>query len=264
MTDETPKTGSEKPLSEHSESGTQKPEKTIGQTAMAHGKKAADVMDKAANVAEKTSGIFSAIKWVAIAIVMLVIFSGGYAIYKAVSVPAKAVGNAMENVTDAVKSGSDKVIENSGDVINRLIIAASDQARLNELSEFAFESLSTMTASPPNGVKDRVYRASNFAGHEDRVCDITITIAGAQVPVTLANDNKAYATAKALGSQNERLIRLIITAGEKNLGLRSEWDSEAQNWILKWKATTVKKPVEDPVAEQTVFQSLETAATSCR
>lgn len=241
---------------------TAKP-KTIGQTAAAHGKKAVDIVDKASTVAEKTSGVFSAIKWVAIAIVALVIFGGGYAIYKVISVPTKAVGNAVEGMTEAVKSGSGKVAESSEDMVKRLLVPMSDQSAYDEAAERAFSSLSDMAVREPASMKERMSLAANFAGHEGRVCMFDLTVGEAVLPVTLAADNKAHAPSKALGSKNERLIRMVLIAGDKDIALRSEWDAEAQAWILKWKSTTLKKPIEDSVTEQRALEVLTSAASVC-
>lgn len=238
--------------------------KSAGQAALEQGRKAADMVDKAANVAEQTSGFFSAVKWVAIAIVMLVLFFGGYGIYKAVTVPAKAVGDAVGGMTDAVKSGGGKVMENSSEVLNRLVIAIADQGAFDRSAEAAFESLSGMTPTEPENVKDRLFRAKNFSGHENRVCYFTLNREGLSLPVTMAADNKAYETAKALGSKNERLMRIILTAGDTDVALRAQWDGENRAWILKWKSTTLKKPVEDNVAAQRATDVLEQAADTCK
>lgn len=238
--------------------------KSAGRRAMDQGRKAADMVDKAANVAEQTSGIFSAIKWVAIAIVMLVLFAGGFAIYKAVTVPARAVGSAVGGASEAVKAGSDKVLDSTSDVLNRLVIPVTDQAQLDQRAEAAFESLTTMAQTEPEGVKDRLARAKNFNGHDNRVCKFNLRQDDLFVPVTIAADNKAYETAKALGSKNERLIRMILMAGDTDVTLRAEWDSAAAAWMLKWKSTTLKKPVEDTIAEQRVLEVLSQAATDCQ
>lgn len=238
--------------------------KRAGSAALEKGKQAAGMAERAANVAEQTSGFFSAVKWVAIAIVMLVLFFGGYAVYKAVTVPAKAVGNAVGGMTDAVKSGSDKVMENSSEVLNRLVISLSNQKNFDLKAEAAFESLSNMAASEPENVKDRLYRAKNFSGHENRVCKFSLRRDDVLLPVTIAADNKAYETAKALGSKNERLIRIILMAGETDVTLRAQWDGESQAWVLKWKSTTLKKPVEDSIAEQRAVDVLGQAASDCK
>ncbi len=237
--------------------------KKLGKAAVEGGKKAAEMADRAATVAEGASNAFGAVKWTAIAVVTLTFAGGGYAIYKAVSVPAKAVGNAVEGVSDAVISGSEKVKEGSSEVLNRLVISVSDPARLNRLSEAAFESLSAMAVTEPEGIKDRLFRAKNFSGHEGRICDLSVDFGNGAIPVVIAADNEAYATSKALGSKNDRLIRMLLTAGDETIGLKTQWDTEAGGWALKWKATTLKKPVEDYVAHERVMDVLEAAAARC-
>lgn len=238
--------------------------KTARAVAVEKGKQAAAMADKASTFAEKTSGFFSAVKWLSIAIVMLVIFSGGYAVYKALTVPAKAVGNAVGEVSGAVKAGSDKVRESGTEVLERLTIPITQRRQFEKAAEAAFSSLTRMEPTKPDGMKDRMYRASQFAGHEDRLCRFDLTVGDNVLPVAMAADNKAYATAKALGSKNDRLIRLIVQAGEDDIALRTLWDPDTSQWILKWKSTTLKKPIEDNVAEQRVLEILQSAAKVCR
>jgi len=236
------------------------PKKSIGQTALGHGKKAAEMADKAATVAESTSNVFGAIKWVAIAVVTLTFAGGGYMIYKAVTVPAKAVGEAAGAVTESVKSGAGKLKEGSGEVLGRLLIPVQNQAHFNTVSEAAFESLTTMAAPEPAGMKDRLFRAKNFSGHDGRICNLSVDFGNGDIPVTLAADNEGYATSKALGSKNDRLIRMLLTAGDDNIGVRAEWDGERDGWVMKWKPTTMKKPVEDTVVGERVLDVLVAAA----
>ncbi len=239
------------------------PKKSIGKAAVEGGKKAAEIADRAATVAEGASNAFGAIKWTAIAVVTLTFAGGAFAIYKAVSVPAKAVGNAVEGVSGAVKSGSEKVKDSSSAALNRLSIPVSNPARLNSLSEAAFESLSVMAVTEPEGIKDRLFRAKNFSGNEGRICTLSVDFGNGTIPVIIAADNEAYATSKALGSKNDRLIRMLLTAGDDTIGLRTEWDAEAGGWLMKWKATTLKKPVEDYVAHERVLDVLEAATGAC-
>jgi len=241
----------------------EQPKKSLGKTALDHGKKAAQMADKAAMVAESTSNVFGAIKWVAIAVVTLTFAGGGYMIYKAVTVPAKAVGDAAGAVTETVKSGAGKIKDSSSDVLSRLIIPVQNQTQFNAAAEAAFERLNTMAVSEPEGVKDRLFRAKNFSGHDGRICALTVDFGAGDLPVTLAADNEGYATSKALGSKNDRLIRMLLTAGDDTIGLRAEWDGELQGWVMKWKATTLKKPVEDSVAADRMLEVLGAAAAGC-
>jgi len=243
---------------------TKTPEEPKKPTALDHGKKAVEMADKAATVAESASNVFGAIKWAAIAVVTLTFAGGAYGIYKAVSAPAKAVGSAAGAVTETVKTGADKIKESGSDMINRLGIPTSNQAVLNKASEAAFKALTTMSPSEPDGIKDRLYRRTNFGGHDNRICKLNIETGTVLIPVSLAADNEAYATAKALGSNENRLIRIILTAGEDDVALRAEWDEEMKAWTMRWKATTIKKAVGDNVAEDRIMDVLGAAAKECK
>jgi len=233
-------------------------------TMMDRGKKAMETADRAATVAESANNAFSAIKWTAIAIVTLTLAGGAFGVYKVVSAPAKAAANAAGAVTESVKTGADKIKESSAGVMNRLDIPATNQAALNSIAEAAFSALTTMAATEPDGMKDRLYRRTNFGGHEGRICKLDVETGTVTLPVTIAADNESYATAKALGSNKNRLIRMVLTAGEDDVALRTEWDEAAGAWVMKWKATTVKKPVGDDVAEQRLMDVLSAAAVGCR
>lgn len=233
-------------------------------TMMERGKQAMDTADRAATVVESAGNAFNAIKWVAIAVVTVTFAGGAFAIYKAVSAPAKAIGNAAGTVTESVKSGAGKIKDSGADVMNRLEIPSSNQTVLNAASEAAFDALTSMAATEPEGIKDRIYRRTHFGGHDGRICKLSIDAEALSIPVTLAADNEAYATAKALGSNDNRLIRMILTAGDDDVALRAEWDEEAKAWVMRWKATTVKKAVGDTVAEARVMDVLGAAATGCK
>lgn len=210
-------------------------------TLIDHGKKVVETAERTASVAERASEAINAIKWVAIAVVTVTLAGGAYGIYKVVSAPAKAVGNAAGAVTETVKTGTDKIKDTGSDVINRLNIPTKNQAALNRAAEAAFKALTTMTETNPEGMKERIYRRTNFGGHENRVCKLNVDFGAGAIPVSLAADNKAYATAKALGSKEGRLVRIILTAGNTDISLRTEWDTQTQNWAMRWKATTLKK-----------------------
>ena len=233
-------------------------------TLMDRGNQAMETADHAATVAEGASNAFGAIKWVAIAIVTLTFAGGAFVIYKAVSAPAKAIGNAAGTVTESVKTGAGKIKDSGADVMNRLDIPTANQTSLNAASEAAFRALTTMAATDPDGMKDRLYRRTNFGGHDGRICKLNINTGTISIPVTLAADNESYATAKALGSNENRLIRMVLTAGDDNVALRVEWDEETRAWVMRWKATTMKKAVGDAVAEERVMDVLKAAAAKCR
>lgn len=240
------------------------PEDPQKPTLIDHGKKVMETADRASTVAETASTALGAIKWVAIAIVTLTLAGGAYGVYKVVSAPAKAVGHAAGAMTDTVKAGAGKIKESGSDVIKRLDIPSSNQRALNSVAETAFKSLSTMAATEPAGVKDRIYRRTHFSGHGGRICTLSVDFGAGELPVTLAADNEAYATAKALGSNDNRLMRVIVTAGDNDIALRTEWEAESKKWAMRWKATTLKKPVSDAFAEERLMDILEAAAKECR
>jgi len=239
------------------------PEDSNKPSLMDRGKKAVETADRAATVVESASNAFSAIKWVAIAVVTLTLAGGAYGVYKVVSAPAKAVGNAAGAVTDTVKTGADKIKDSSTKVLTRLDIPTTDQRALNKAAEAAFKALNTMATTDPEGMKDRLYRRANFGGNEGRICKLDLQTGTVTIPVSLAADNEAYATAKALGSTDNRLIRIILTGGDEDIAFRTEWDEESQNWNMRWKAT-IKKAISDSVAEKRVMGVLGTAKTACK
>ncbi len=224
---------------------------------------AKNATDTAKTIAEGTGNAISMIKWVAIAIVALTLFGSGFALYKMISAPAKAVGKATEAVTETVRSGASSMADGTSDLINRLVIPSANQADLDALSEAAFLTLSAMVETAPEGMKERLYWTANLSGSENRVCELSIGFGGEPIPVLIASDNKAHAAAKALGSKNDRLIRIVLRAPGDDVPMNVEWDSEAGQWIAKWKATTVKKPLEDAVAEVRVREVLSSAARGC-
>lgn len=240
------------------------PEEPQKPTLIDRGKKVVETAERTAAAADNVSNAFNAIKWVAIAIVTLTLVGGAYGAYKVVSAPAKVVGTAADAVTDTVKSGADKIKESSSEVINRLDIPTTNQTALNRAAEAAFEALSNMSAIEPDGMKERIYRRTNFGGHENRVCKLSIDTGKVTIPVALASDNEAYATSKALGSNENRLIRMVLTAGEDDIPFRVEWNEETNNWVMRWKATTIKKEVGDKVAEERIMDALGTAAKACK
>lgn len=227
-------------------------------------KKVGEFVDKASSAVESVSTVFNTIKWVCIALVVSIFTFIGYKAVQIVSKPAAAVGDAMGGVTDAVKTGTNAVKDSTSDLYSRLVIPTPDTVKFNTLSETAFEALNNMSASKPESMKDRMFRATNLGGNEGQVCRLDIDFGNGEVPVYLASDNEAYTTSKALGSKENRLIRMIIIAGKDDVSFNTSWDSETENWILKWKATTVKKPVTDELAASRAKALLTEAAKTCR
>ena len=248
MTDETPPKNPEG-----------KPEITAKKAA----RMAMNTADTAKVIAEGTGNAISAIKWVAIAIVMLVLFGTAVMVYKIVSAPAKAVGNASKAVTESVRTGASSVKDGTAEMLNRLIIPTDNQAVLNASAEAAFDVLTILPENSPEGMKEKIFQRANFTGSEGKVCDLSVSFGGVAIPVLIAADNKAYAASKALGSDKNRLIKLMLRAPGDDIALQVEWDDETSNWVSKWRATTVKKSLEDDVAAARIQDVLAVAARDC-
>jgi len=121
-----------------------------------------------------------------------------------------------------------------------------------------------MAVTQPEGVKDRMSRAKNFNGNAGRICAFNLDFGNGKLPVTIAADNDAHKSYKAPGSKNGRIMRMIIEAGKDDLALSAVWDDAAQVWSLKWKATTLKKSVNDGIAEQRALDVLGAAGERCK
>jgi len=225
-------------------------------------KKIGETVEKASAAVDGANNALSTVKWVAIAVVVLTIAGAGYGIYKAVSAPVVAVGDAVGSAAEVAKSSAEKVKQGSSDLYNRLIIPISDQSGFDRTAEEAFEALTNMKVSEPTGMKDRLFRAKNLNGNEGRVCNLSLDFGSAAVPVILAADNEDHVTAKALGSTDKRLIRMIVQAGD-DLAINAVWDEEAAHWIMKWRPTTVKKSVSDDVARTRILDVLIAAKEGC-
>lgn len=224
---------------------------------------AMNAADTAKVIAEGTGNAISAIKWVAIAIVMLVLFGSAVLVYKIISAPAKAVGNASKAVTESVKTGASSVKDGTADILNRLVIPTDNQAVLNASAEAAFVTLNTMSETMAEGMKEKIFQRANFSGSENKVCDLAISFGGEAIPILIAADNKAYAASKALGSDKNRLIKLMLRAPGDDIALQIEWDDDSSNWVSKWRATTVKKSLEDDIAANRIQDVLTVAARDC-
>jgi len=240
------------------------PKPTPVKTTVSAVQKAQQATENVTKIADSANTAFSAIKWVAIAVVLLIVMFVGWTGYKIISAPAKAVGSAVESVSSSVKSGATSVKDGTSDMLNRLSVETTNQKLLNARAEGAFQSLSNMDPIAPDGMKSRVYRRANFPGHENKVCEISVTFGTVEIPVLIANDNKSYATSKSLGSNKDRKTRIVIRADGDDIPLNTQWDAETQNWNMGWKRSTLSKPLSDIEAEERVLSILEKAAGACR
>ena len=58
-------------------------------------------------------------------------------------------------------------------------------------------------------------------------------------------------------------MRILIRADGDDVGLNTEWDNEAGAWVMKWKANTIKKSLDDSDAAKRVMDVLGVAAREC-
>ena len=226
--------------------------------------KTSETIEKTNATLENAGNLIGTIKWVAIAFVALVILIISYTLYRTLSAPVRAVGSAAEGVSDAVSSGAEAVKDGASDIYNRLLIQTSNQRSLDRAAESAFKALSTMPPTEANGVRDNVFRRAHFVGAENKICSISPNFGNGPVDVIIAADNKAYATAKAVGAKSDRLLRMVIRTGADDIALNTSWDEDKNGWVMKWKATTVNKEIEDNVAEQRILDILTAASKNCR
>ncbi len=236
--------------------------------------KAADLADRATGTLDNAQNAFSAIKWVSIALVCITILAIGWAGYKVFYKPVAAVGDAAGNVVEAVGDGAGKAIEVVGDgagaikdgasgMINRLVIKPSAKNRLNTVADNAFDVLSDMDKTKPEGMKDRAFRKTSFAGSKGKICKLTLNFGSGDISAYAAADNKAHTTSKSLGSQDDRLIRLVIKTPDDDIEMNTRWDVERNNWIMKWKKTVVKKPINDEIAAARIHDILFAVPGQC-
>lgn len=243
------------------------PEKTKVQQA-------AELADKATGTLDNAQNAFSAIKWAGIGLVCVTVLAIGWTGYKVLYKPVAAVSDAAGNVVEAVGDGAGKAMDAVGDgagaikdgasgVINRLVIQPSAKNRLNTVADNAFEVLSSMNKTKAEGMKDRAFRKTSFAGSQGKICKLTLDFGNGDLSAYAAADNKAHATAKSLGSQDDRLMRLVIKTPDDDIEMNTAWDGDSKNWVMKWKKTVVKKPVSDEIAADRIHDILFAVPDQC-
>lgn len=199
------------------------------------------------------------IKWVAIAVTVCVLAAFAYKAYRVATAPVRAAQDMSENMSAATEAAKDK----ASDMINRLEVDASDAERLNVLSEAAFVTLTEMPETKPATINDRVFRAAHLRDNGGKVCKLSMDFGNGDIPVFVAANNKTYATAKALGSKEDRIIRVHIVTADDDVAIRSYWDMETKAWSLRWRRATMGKPISDAVAEARLMDILAEVPDGC-
>ena len=196
--------------------------------------------------------MWKAIKWTLILLVCLVVSIGVFKAWQVATTPARAVGDA---------AGSLKSSANA--VMNRLEVSIPKQRRFDKAATQAFAVLNNMEENPPEGVKARGFRIANLRGAQDRICETSYDFGSGAVPVFIAADNSAHEAAKAIASDADRLIRIVIVSPEETLGLNAEYDEAAAEWGLEWRPSSINKPYPDSWAAEPMLNILSRVPTAC-
>jgi len=92
---------------------------------------------------------------------------------------------------------------------------------------------------------------------------MTLDFGSGEIIAYAAADNEAHATAKSVGSKDDRLMRVVIKAADDDIDLNTAWDDEALNWVMKWKTTMVKKPISNEIAQARMVDILAAIPNQC-
>ncbi len=198
------------------------------------------------------SEMWKALKWTAILLVFLLIAFGAFKAWQIATAPARVVGNA----TESVKSGATSIL-------TRLEVPLQNQRRFDKAADAAFAHLNEMAETPPSSVKERGFRIANMRGARNRVCELSYDFGNGAVPVFLSADNAAHEAAKAVASNADRLIRIVVVSPEQTLGLNAEYLEDSKQWRLSWRPASVKKLYPDSWGEKPMTQILQAAPKGC-
>lgn len=196
--------------------------------------------------------MWKALKWTMILLVALIVAVGCFKAWQIATAPARVVSDAA----GSVKSGASAVL-------NRLEVPITKQRRFDKAATRAFSVLNDMNETPPEGVKARGFRMANFRGAQDRICEFSYDFGGGDVPVFVAADNGAHEAAKAVASDAERLIRIVVVSPEETLGLKAEFDEDSGHWSLGWRTSSINKPHPDSWTEGPMTEILGRVPKAC-
>ena len=196
--------------------------------------------------------MWKAIKWTVILLVALVLAVGAYKAWQIATAPARAVGTAADNMKSSASA-----------VFNRLDIPLTKQRTFDKVSTAAFAHLNDMPEALPEDVRARGFRMTNLRGAQNRVCEIAYDFGAGDVPVFVAADNAAHEAAKTVGSDADRLIRIVVVSPEETLGLNAEFIEETGHWSLSWRTSSINKPYPDDWAEKPITAVLKRVPKAC-
>ena len=187
-----------------------------------------------------------------ILLVALLIAIGVFKAWQIATAPARVVSDA----TGSMKSGANAVL-------NRLDVPITKQRRFDKVSAAAFAVLNNLDEAPPEGVKSRGFRMANFRGAQDCICELSYDFGAGAVPVFVAADNAAHEAAKAVASDADRLIRIVVVSPEETLGLNAEFDEKSEVWELSWRPSSINKQHSDDWAETPMTEILARVPKAC-
>jgi len=196
--------------------------------------------------------MWKALKWTVILLLGLLVAIGFFKAWQIATAPARAVGNAADNVKSSASA-----------VLNRLDVPIAKQRTFDRVATAAFSHLNDMPQKEPNGVKDRGFRMTNLRGAKNRVCAMSYDFGTGEVPIFLAADNAAHEAAKTVGSNADRLIRMVIVSPEETLGLNVEFAEDENQWTLGWRSSSINKPYPDAWAEKPITDVLKRVPKAC-
>ena len=241
---------------------TNEPTQSNKDKVIAGVKKTAGVADKVSSTAEVANNAFSMIKWVAIAVTALAVLALGWGGYKMITKPVAVVTDAAGAVVETVSDSAGAIKDGAAGALNRLQIQSADQRALSRAAETAFPILFNMAETKADGMKERMFRSTNFGGSNGSVCKFSQDFGGGALSVFAAADIDDHKTAASLGSKDDRLIRMVIRAEDDDIMFNTQWD-ETQGWTMRWKRTTVIKPLSDPLAEARLLDILTAVPKHC-
>ena len=197
--------------------------------------------------------MWKAVKWTMILLIALVIAVGVFKAWQVATAPARVVEDAAVSMKSSASA-----------VLNRLEVPITRQNRFDKIASKAFDALNNLEAVAPDSVKARGFRMANFRGAQDRVCELSYDFGAGTVPVFVAADNAAHEAAKAVASDADRLIRIVVVSPEETLGLNAEFDEESGSWGLGWRTSSINKPHSDGWAEGPMTDILVRVPKACR
>lgn len=196
--------------------------------------------------------MWRALKWTLILCVALVAAVSLFKVWHIATAPARAVGTA----TETFKSGASAVF-------NRLDIPVKKSRNFDRAANAAFSHLNELPQTEPDTVKTRGFRMANLRGAQNRVCEMGYDFGAGDAPIFIAADNAAHEAAKAVGSQADRLIRIVVVSPEETLGLNVKYDEAAAHWTLQWRPSSINKTHPDSWAEAPMTEILRRVPQNC-